>query len=106
MTKEEIDREIKFITSQIIEKYKPQKIVLFGSAAAGNAGPDSDLDFLIVKKNTPYLGRDRMRQLRGLINKNMAADFLVYRPEEIEEGLRGGDPFLRSIIAKGKVLYG
>jgi len=106
VTSEEIQKEIENITRQIVEKYKPQKIILFGSAVWGNFTPDSDLDFLIIKKDTPYLGRDRMRQLYRLIKKHIAADFLVYRPEELEEGLKMGDPFLKTIITKGKVLYG
>ncbi|MDI6731726.1 MAG: nucleotidyltransferase domain-containing protein, partial [Candidatus Margulisbacteria bacterium] len=101
-----IQKEIDSITKQIVEKYHSQKIILFGSAAWGEFSPDSDLDFLVIKKETPYLGRDRMRQLYRLVNKNIAADFLVYRPEEYEEGIIEGDPFLKEIDRKGKVLYG
>ena len=43
--------EIVSITAQLIEKYKPEKIILFGSAARGDSNPDSDADFLIpIKK--------------------------------------------------------
>ena len=42
--------EIVSITAQLIEKYKPEKIILFGSSATGNASPDSDADFLIHQK--------------------------------------------------------
>ncbi|KAF0132896.1 MAG: DNA polymerase beta domain-containing protein region [Candidatus Saganbacteria bacterium] len=101
-----IQEEIKSITQQIIKKYKPEKIVLFGSAAWGKFSNDSDLDFLIIKKDTPYLGRDRMREVYKLIDKNVAADFLIYRPNEYKEGLKAGDPFLKVIASKGKVLYG
>lgn len=106
MVSKEIEKEIESITQQIVEKYKPQKIILFGSAAWGNLTPDSDLDFAIIKKDTPYLGRDRMREVYKLVKKNVAADFLVYRPDEFEAGLKSGDPFLRVINSKGKVLYG
>jgi hypothetical protein len=47
-----------------------------------------------------------MRELRKLINKKIAADFLIYRPDEIEKRLKMGDPFLRDIFTEGKVLYG
>jgi len=106
MTKEEIEKEIENITRQIIDKYKPEKIILFGSAAWGEFTPDSDLDFLIIKKDTPYLGRDRMLELYRLIEKKVAADFLIYRPEEIDEALKLGDPFLKVVMSEGKVLYG
>ena len=57
----DLDKEILDITQQIIKKYSPEKIILFGSAARDNASPDSDADFLIVKKDTPYYGADRIR---------------------------------------------
>lgn len=101
-----IQREIEEITEQIIKKYKPEKIILFGSAVNGNFTPDSDLDFLIIKKNTPYFGRDRARELRRLVKKKVAADFLIYRPEEFAKYLNLGDPFLNTIVKEGKILYG
>jgi len=106
MISEEIQKEIENITQQIVDKYKPQKVILFGSAAWGKLTPDSDLDFVIIKKDTPYLGRDRMREVYELVKKNMAADFLVYRPDEYKEGLSSGDPFLKMINTRGKILYG
>jgi predicted nucleotidyltransferase len=105
MIPENIQKEIDNISKQIIKKYKPQKIILFGSAATGNFKKDSDLDFLIVKKETPYLGRDRARELRKMIKKNVAADFLIYRPEELKKREELGDPFIRSIMKQGKVLH-
>jgi predicted nucleotidyltransferase len=44
-----LQSEIESITAQLVEKYKPEKIILFGSAARGDATPDSDADFLIIK---------------------------------------------------------
>ncbi|MBI5682997.1 MAG: nucleotidyltransferase domain-containing protein [Deltaproteobacteria bacterium] len=102
----DIQKEIKELTFQIIEKYKPEKIILFGSAARGEFTPDSDLDFLIVKKDTPYYGIDRMREIDNLITTKVAADFLVYRPDEIENRIKMGDPFIKVIFKEGKVLYG
>jgi predicted nucleotidyltransferase len=100
------EKKIKNITAQIIEKYKPDKIILFGSAARGEITVDSDADFLIIKKNTPYYGAERIRELNKLINRDIAADFLVYRPDEFDKRLTMGDPFLKAIIKDGKVLYG
>lgn len=102
----DIQKEIKDITDQIVAKYKPEKIILFGSAARGEFTPDSDLDMLIIKKDTPFYGIDRMRELDRMIKKRVAADFLVYRPEEIEKRLQMGDPFIKAIFREGKTLYG
>lgn len=101
-----LQSKIDSITSQLVEKYKPEKIILFGSAARGDATLDSDVDFLIIKKDTPYKGRDRIMEVSQLIDRDIPADFLVYRPDEFEKRLAMGDPFLEMIITEGKVLYG
>lgn len=106
MDREKIANEIQDITRQIIEKYQPEKIILFGSAADSEADEVNDLDFLIVKSDVPRRGRDRMRELRHLINKHMAADFLIYNPEELDERERLRDPFILSILQSGKKIYG
>ncbi len=102
----EYQRELNSITAQIIQKYRPEKIILFGSAARGEFHQDSDVDLLIIKKDTPLYGADRIRELSRLIDRNFPLDLLVYRPEEFEKRLEMGDPFLKEILKEGKVLYG
>lgn len=99
-------KEIENITSQIIEKYQPEKIILFGSAAGEEWDADSDADFLIIKENVPFYGAERIRELSRLVERNIAVDLLVYKPEEFEKRLKMGDPFLKAILKEGKVLYG
>lgn len=99
-------KEVENVTKQIIEKYKPEKIILFGSAAKNEFSSDSDADFLIIKMDTPLYGADRIRELSKVIERNIPVDFLVYRPEEFEKRLKMGDPFLKTILKEGKVLYG
>ncbi|MBU0700629.1 nucleotidyltransferase domain-containing protein [bacterium] len=101
-----LEKQIENIKSQIIDKYKPERIILFGSAARGDFSQDSDLDLLIIKKETPYLGRERARELRKLIKKEIAIDFLIYQPEEFDTRVKLGDPFLKAILKEGVVLYG
>ena len=102
----DLNREIESVIEQIVEKYNPEKIILFGSAVRGELSADSDVDILIIKKDTPLYGADRIRQLSRLIERNIPIDFLVYRPEEFEKRIEMGDPFLKAIVKEGKVLYG
>ena len=102
----DFQKEIQNITRQIIEKYKPEKVILFGSAARGEPNLDSDADFLIIKKETPLYGADRIRELSRMIDRNIPIDLLIYRPEEFQKWLQLGDPFLKSVLKEGKVLYG
>ena len=106
MKPSEITAEIKSIADQIIRKYEPLKIILFGSAARGEYDRVSDLDFLIIKEDVPVHGLARMRQLDDLIDRNIASDMLVYRPDEFEERIKLGDPFIKTILREGRVLYG
>ncbi len=102
----EINEEIQYIAEQIIKKYKPLKFILFGSAGRGDFDNINDLDFLIIKEDVPLYGIDRMRELDNLVDRNMAADMLVYRPDEFEDRIKLGDPFIKTILREGQVLYG
>lgn len=106
MDKQKINHEIQNIVRQLVGKYKPEKIILFGSAASGKFDKDSDLDFLIIKKKTPYYGVDRMREVERLIETSLPCDFLVARPSEVEKRIDLGDPFLKLIFKEGRILYG
>jgi len=95
------------IVNQLIKKYKPEKIILFGSAASGKMRRFSDLDFLLVKKDVPKYGYQRMREVRNLVDRvGYPVDFLVYKPEEFYRLLEWGEPLINSAMKKGKVLYG
>lgn len=106
MKKEIIDFEIQYIVDQIVSKYKPLKIILFGSAVRNDVKQINDLDFLIIKEDVPLYGLDRMREVDELIDRNIASDMLVYRPDELDERVRLGDPFIKSILDEGRILYG
>ena len=47
--------EIETIVKQVVDAYRPEKIILFGSYAYGQPNADSDLDLLIIKENTGAL---------------------------------------------------
>ena len=105
MKREIVLKEIQKIKEQIIEKYKPEKIILFGSAVWGD-NEINDVDFFIIKKDVPYYGADRMIELYRLMDTNVAVDYIVYKPEEVKERLSIGDPFIKRIFEDGKILYG
>ena len=47
-----------------------------------------------------------MRELDEIIDRNIAADMLVYRPDEFEKRIELGDPFIKTILKEGRILYG
>lgn len=98
-------KEIESIKNQLIEKYKPEKIILFGSAV-WDTGEINDIDLFIIKRDVPYYGADRLIELYRLIKATEAVDYIVYKPEEAENRLSLGDPFVKKIFKEGKVIYG
>jgi len=105
VSKSQFDKEIHNIVNQLIRLYKPEKVILFGSLAQGQIHQGTDIDLFIIKSDVPELGVDRIRQLDELIKYKLATDFIVYRPQEFEHRLKSGDPFVKSILEQGKVLY-
>lgn len=105
MTTTQVQGQIDSITKQLIQKYQPEKIILFGSAATGSMTSDSDLDFLVIKDDKKSR-HDRMVEVYKLIDKDIAADFLVYTPSELTARVKMGDPFIKSVLSEGRVLYG
>ena len=98
-------KEIENIKTQLIEKYKPEKIILFGSSAWGE-GDINDIDLFIIKRDVPYYGADRITELYRLMDVDAPVDFIVYKPEEVEERFSLRDPFIKKIFKEGKILYG
>ncbi|GBR76817.1 putative nucleotidyltransferases [Candidatus Termititenax persephonae] len=91
----------------------PYRIVLFGSYAKGNLGPDSDVDLMVVLDNNDVARTHRERLGKKLatwelvreINYRVALDLLVYSKEELKKLREYGNSFIREVEATGKVLY-
>ncbi len=105
ITIEQFEQEIQNIVRQLINLYKPQKVILFGSLAGGKISQGTDIDLFIIKNEVPELGVDRIRQLDTIIKYNLATDFIIYKPIEVDQRLKLGDPFVTNILKEGKILY-
>ena len=101
-----LEKQVESITEQIVKKYKPEKIIIFGSYVRGEFNKDSDIDFLVIRKDVPQYGVERIREISRLIEREIAVDFLICKPDEIEERIKLGDPFIKSILEEGKLIYG
>ena len=98
--------QINSIVSQLVTHYKPEKIILFGSAARGDSTVDSDLDLFIVKSGVEKLGGpDRYREVAKFLPSETAVDALVYTPYEMRKRVYLKDPFIETILKEGVELY-
>jgi uncharacterized protein len=92
------------VVEQIVEKFKPQKIILFGSYALGNPRPESDVDMLVVM-DTSQKEVQQAIQICQQIEYRFGLDLIVHTPKYLAERVKMGDWFLRDVLKEGKVLY-
>jgi len=95
---------IESVVHQIAERFQPERVILFGSYAYGQPGSESDVDLLVVTDTPLKETEEAVRICRG-IEYHFALDLSVLKPATMARRLAIGDPFLREVTAKGKVLY-
>lgn len=71
------------IVRRIVTVAQPDRIILFGSAARGQMGPDSDLDFLVVKSGVHHRRRLAQEIYLNLFGISVPIDIIVVTPEDI-----------------------
>jgi predicted nucleotidyltransferase len=90
--------------NQIAERYSPEKIILFGSHATGQANDDSDVDMLVVLDHETQ-NIEKAIEIRNIFHPRFALDLLVRRPNDIAQRIEMDDFFLKEIFTEGVVLY-
>ncbi len=86
----------------VVDRFRPEKIILFGSHAYGTPHADSDVDILVVMP-----ARNEIAQavrIDRAVDPQFPLDLIVCTPKNLAWRLEEGDSFLREIMAKGKVL--
>jgi predicted nucleotidyltransferase len=97
--------EIQQMVRRIVSGFHPERIILFGSHARGEAGADSDVDLLVVM---PFLGSKLEKQieirlaLRGI---SVPKDIVVTSPEEFRWRQEIPGTIERPAAREGKILY-
>jgi len=104
LTKQEVIEEM---TRRLVDYYRPVRIYLFGSEARGEAGPDSDLDFLVVVPDDT--SDETMRSsggYRALSGFGIPKDVIPWRQTDFE----GRAAYVKAslpatVVREGKLLY-
>ena len=89
---------------EIAERFRSEKIILFGSHAYGTPHADSDVDLLVIMPARTLIDQ-AVRIRMALPPRSFPLDLVVRTPEFVRRGLEGEDWFLREIVVKGKVLH-
>jgi predicted nucleotidyltransferase len=99
-----IHDQIEKFVNEIVQKFDPVRVILFGSYASDQTSPGSDVDLLVVMD---FEGRPQLQafKIRKEIQRSFPLDLIVRKPFEIEQRLAEGDFFLKEVLKDGKVLY-
>jgi len=96
-------REIRRFARAVAEKFRPDKIILFGSYAYGTPHADSDVDILVIMP--AYNQLSMAARIDIAIDPSFPLDIIVRTPKNLKWRLEEGELFHTEIVSKGKVLY-
>lgn len=107
--REVLQQELDRIVHILVERYCPERIILFGSLVSSDSSDVihqwSDIDLAIVKA-TPSAFMERIREVAELVRARVGVNIFVYTPEELARAEREGDFFIRDeILKKGRDLF-
>jgi predicted nucleotidyltransferase len=96
--------QIEDVGRRIAREFHPERVVLFGSHAHGDATADSDVDLLVFM---PFEGKAAAKsvEVRLRIDPPFPVDLLVRTPAMVRQRLAMGDDFLRDVLEHGRTLY-
>lgn len=100
-----VQTAIRKMVIRIARRFKPDKIVLFGSHARGTGGPDSDVDLLVIM---PVTGTKRETQVNircAVHDIPIAKDIIVATPQEVEKQRQVIGTLIRPALKEGRLLY-
>ena len=103
------DALLQRMTAALVEAADPEQVILFGSHARGEAGPESDIDLIVVEAE-PF-GPDRdvrleeARLRRALPGFDVSVDILVFSRDDVDYWRDSLNHVLARALREGKVLY-
>ena len=93
------------IVRRIVDAAQPEKIILFGSRARGEARPNSDFDVLVIKESDePGYRRDAPLYV-ALADLPVEVEVLVYTPQEVADWAQVPQAFITTATREGKTIY-
>lgn len=104
---ETIDAQlIDYVASRIAGEIQPDKIILFGSFARGDANQESDLDLFVIKDTDESSRLIRRKIDRLLWGRRFPLEVIVRTQKEVDQNIKAKNPFyLHHIFKEGKILY-
>jgi predicted nucleotidyltransferase len=95
---------IRRFAREIVRRFHPDQIILFGSYAYGTPTPDSDVDLLVIMPTRNQL-EQAVRIDEAIEERGFPLDLIVRTPRSLARSLALGDAFLGDAVTRGKVLH-
>lgn len=96
--------DIRRVVQQIVERFDPRKVILFGSYADGKPTEDSDVDLLVVMEAADEAIHTAAR-ISAAIDHPFALDIVVSKPSVLEASFKRRGNFATEIMTRGVILY-
>ena len=96
--------QIQAFVDQVVRRFHPAQVILFGSYAYGRPTEGSDVDLLVILPHRGPAPR-KATQIRLACPRAFPMDLLVRTPAEVRRRVRMGDQFLLEVTSKGLVLH-
>ncbi len=93
------------VIRRIVRVAAPEQIILFGSTARGEAGPNSDLDLLVIKSGEYHRGHLTGEIYRSLYGVGSAVDVIVVTPEDVERYRNSIGLVIKPAMREGRLVY-
>lgn len=100
-----IKRTLGYMVQRIVKRFAPEKIILFGSHAAGTAGPDSDVDLLVIMTPKQSRAAQEIEIRLALRHYRLPKDVIVTTPEDFAWRRKIPGTIERPAAREGRVLY-
>ena len=98
-------RWLPLIKRRIVRGFRPDRIVLFGSQAHGNARADSDADLLVVIPGHAHRRHTEAAIYRCLAGIPLGTDIVVVHPEDVSMGADLVGTILGPVLREGRTVY-
>ncbi len=100
---------LRSMTDTIVDALHPDEVILFGSRARADAGPESDVDLLVIVPDSDDAKRHR-RQMTGQVYRRLAhypvaKDILLYTRSEVEHWRGVSGHIVDTSLREGRRLY-
>jgi len=90
---------------RILSAVKPRRIVLFGSAARSEMGPESDLDILVVMPDGIHRRQTSAKIFKALRGIGLPKDIIVVTEKDVAAHRSNPSLVIKPALEEGREIY-